>query len=477
MDTVIDSWSVLIPPELRRFLEEGRGRLLIKGGPGVGKTCLSLEILNLLRSERKGIYVTTRLQAESLLRFHPHLAATVKAISIEDVPRLSEELEEEKPYLLPIVERSKAKRSLNYLIKLLRMVERPIVVFDSWQAFIDQHPPEFRHELLLETSSWAEESGSLVIYVSESIREEKLDYVADGVIFLYGKNVEGRRIRIMEIKKLRGIPIRKYRYLYTLDGGRFFYFKEWEFNVLEKEKRVKTPFKKDPSDRCISTGIVELDRAIGGWTKGSINIIEIGKGVGRGYFSLLVPMVQGNLNYGRSFMDIPSGGHSGYKLSENFLIGHVDREMWDRVLFLHSRKTPRVTDESFIIHVDTTDPDKVVEQILSLAEKLVEKSRDGVVLAFIGADTLELYVGPEKALELLNNLAVFARSTGMITFLSYKIGQKIPKIVLHLADKHLKFFKMHGVVLFYGVIPYTPVYAIYTDTSRGYPQSTIKMIL
>lgn len=468
---------ILIPPELRRFLEEGRGRLLIKGGPGVGKTCLSLEILNFLRSECKGIYITTRLQVESLLRFHPHLASTVKAISIEDIPRLSEELEEEKPFLLPIVELSKAKRSLNYLIKLLRMVERPIVVFDSWQAFIDQHPPELRQELLLEISSWAEKSGSIVIYVSESTKEEKLDYVADGVVSLYGKNVEGRRIRVMEIQKLRGVPIRKHRYLYTLDGGRFFYLKEWEFGVLEKEKRAKTPFKKDVSEDHISTGIVELDKAIGGWTKGSINIIEVGKGVGRGYFSLLVPMLQGNLNYGRCFMGIPSGGDSGYKLAENFLVGHVEREMGGRVLFLHSHKTLRVTDENFVVHMDTSDPDKVTEQILSSAGKLIEKSTDGLVIVFIGADTLELYVGPEKTLELLNNLAVFARSTGMIVFLSYKTGQKIPRIVLHLADKHLKFFKMHGVVLFYGVIPYTPVCAIYTDTSRGYPQSTIKTVL
>jgi len=466
-----------IPPELKAFLDSGRGRLLIKGGPGVGKTCLSLEILNILREERKGIYITTRLQAESLLRAHPHLALSVKPVPAEDISRLSEELEEGKPILFPMVRLSRVRRSLGYLISLLEAIENPIVVFDSWQAFIDQFPPKLRHELLLETSNWAEQSRNIVIYVSESIREGKLDYIADGVVHLYHKSIEGRRIRLLEIKKLRGIPVRRCRYLFTLQGGRFTVLKDWEFKVVKKKDRRGTLFKKDLSQETVSTGIGELDKAIGGWKKGSINILEISRGVGEGYLSLVMPLAQANLNYGRGFLVIPSMGRSGYRIVENFLEGHVNKDKWGMFRFVQGSRTPGAREKDFVTYIDVSNPDEVAKQVLNVARKLSERSRDGVIICLIGMDTLELYIGAEKTLELLNNLAVYARSTGAIVFLLYKQGQEVSKMVLHLADKHLKLIRINDVVLFYGVIPYTPVYSIYTETSRGYPQSRVKMVI
>ena len=124
-----------------------------------------------------------------------------------------------------------------------------------------------------------ENTKANVIYVLESSKETQLDYLGDGVISMFhSSDSNGRRIRMMDIQKLRGCEIPHSKYLYTLLGGRLMVFGPQRFNGTNYSGQWKAL--PDPDDLMVSTGCKELDELLGGgFRRGSINIIEIGDNI------------------------------------------------------------------------------------------------------------------------------------------------------------------------------------------------------
>jgi KaiC/GvpD/RAD55 family RecA-like ATPase len=105
-----------------------------------------------------------------------------------------------------------------------------IVVFDSWDAVIDQYlerpatagqslpsRPEIERKLLTQMSA-----GNIsIVLVMERAVPSVLDYYVNGIVETSQREYEGRLERWLSILKLRGIAIATDRYPFSLAKGRF----------------------------------------------------------------------------------------------------------------------------------------------------------------------------------------------------------------------------------------------------------------
>src|SRR5437773_6926415 len=80
-----------------------------------------------------------------------------------------------------------------------------------------------------------EETGARLILVSEhSEANTTLDQLADAILILRQKAIDDRRLRELEIRKPRGVPIRQDQYLSTPAGGRFQYLEPFNSKLPEE---------------------------------------------------------------------------------------------------------------------------------------------------------------------------------------------------------------------------------------------------
>lgn len=151
-----------------------------------------------------------------------------------------------------------------------------------------------------------EYDGKLLI-VCEGKRVSPLDFTSDSVVLLDTEELEGRRVRILKINKMRGLEVRQPRYLFTLAGARFKYISRWEWIVKPREARQKYPPADLSKDR-VPTGVDGLDEILsGGWRRGSVNLFELGRGAGKSYLPLIVNPLRAFLCGGGALVSIPSG--------------------------------------------------------------------------------------------------------------------------------------------------------------------------
>src|SRR5438034_10490173 len=106
-------------------------------------------------------------------------------------------------------------------------MENPLVVLDSWEVISDYIPAEARMKVEQSLMAVLEETGARLILVSEhSEANTTLDQLADASLILRQKVIDDRRLRELQIRRHRGVPIRQDQYLFTLAAGRFKYLEQ-----------------------------------------------------------------------------------------------------------------------------------------------------------------------------------------------------------------------------------------------------------
>ena len=144
-------------------------------------------------------------------------------------------------------------------------------------------------------------------YVSDvSIHLMASMHVADTIIQLDTEAVEDRLMRVMELKKARGIRISERLLPYTLERG----FKIIEPFVLPRGKVVKRWQPTSDPPNKFSTGIPDLDKLLsGGFPRGSAALLEVdSKLASEQYFPLIVSTVANFLAKGRPvILTLPLG--------------------------------------------------------------------------------------------------------------------------------------------------------------------------
>ena len=270
-----------IPPELKQFLQRDTYSLLIRGKYGSGKTALSLTILRSLKATDNFFYISTRTSPTQLFDYYPWLSKFVKK---QD--SLNQYANSEEHPVHPCFEDARLDEPESLFERItnqLMDIKSPIIIIDSWDAIASLMDKESRinNERVLQT--WRERAGARIIFITEGVQESGLDYIADGVVELSNDISDKTAIRKVTITKLRGVPIEKTTYLFSLKGGIFKCFSKYlplEYNRLihNLDNRLGAHILARGSNISMQSGYTDLDRALGGgYQEGSIVIIKADK--------------------------------------------------------------------------------------------------------------------------------------------------------------------------------------------------------
>ncbi len=175
----------------------------ITGGPGSGKSILSMEFLaHGAGSGERGLYVTSEVSAGKLVRQMP----------FRDLPGL---IDKGDLIIFPTREEFKAESEKFDLAGLTYMIKHYVrnngikrVAFDSVNAFVQQYDdPRPLRRALNDLIGMLEGYGCTTLLVFEGSRDaatDSLDYMVDGVVELGRIETHQDVVRYAQVRKMRG---------------------------------------------------------------------------------------------------------------------------------------------------------------------------------------------------------------------------------------------------------------------------------
>jgi len=250
-----------IPPELGEFVRNDTYSLLIKGPSGTGKTTLSLSILRSLKARNNFFYISTRSSPKQLFEHYPWLRKFTKQpnkdIENEEIGQNISSFEDarlDEPESL-------FERVTNQLMD----VKNPVIIIDSWDSVASLMDREARlnNERVLQT--WRERAKAKLIFTSEESTESSLESIVDGVVELNYEFIDDIRIRSLFLKKLRGVPVKRSIYYFTLKDRYLRCFGSYdprEFRSINMKDKI--PNVVNSPKHILQTGYQDLDNHIGG---------------------------------------------------------------------------------------------------------------------------------------------------------------------------------------------------------------------
>jgi KaiC/GvpD/RAD55 family RecA-like ATPase len=250
-----------IPPELGEFVRNDTYSLLIKGLSGTGKTTLSLSILRSLKARNNFFYISTRSSPKQLFEHYPWLRKFTKQpnkdIENEEIGQNISSFEDarlDEPESL-------FERVTNQLMD----VKNPVIIIDSWDSVASLMDREARlnNERVLQT--WRERAKAKLIFTSEESTESSLESIVDGVVELNYEFIDDIRIRSLFLKKLRGVPVKRSIYYFTLKDRYLRCFGSYdprEFRSINMKDKI--PNVVNSPKHILQTGYQDLDNHIGG---------------------------------------------------------------------------------------------------------------------------------------------------------------------------------------------------------------------
>src|SRR5438093_1083848 len=253
-----------LPPELQKLLDRKTLLLLVKGETGTGKTTAALELMSRLRSSGDTVHISTRTYPDKLVFQHALFSKLAAQKNIHFFSTL-----EFDPTQFVV-----AHNVVSGLHRLLSSMDNPLVVLDSWEGIADYVPPEARMKVEQSLMAVLEDTGARMVLVSEHPETNStLDQLAEAILVLHQRVIDDRRVRELEFRKLRGVPIRQERYLFTLAGGRLRYLEPFAFTLPERTSMFR-PLENTATH--MSTGSRDIDALLGGGVpRGSTVLLEI----------------------------------------------------------------------------------------------------------------------------------------------------------------------------------------------------------
>jgi len=507
-----EAGTTTFPREVIRFLSNPGGHsLIIRGMAGTGKTTLALQMIEELAQVQQSYYMSTRVSDHSLFNQFPWLLDKVKEGEILKArkklkKKADSEMQVEKILLgLAAIkgelkgEKVKAPRKelmrlegaiesggeeesvaeqsgeqeitvtvgsmmpeieMAYDVVDKALPERTLVIIDSIDALAEKYgvPPSKLINAL--QKDLVEGCGTNIVYVLET-PDPLLDYLGDGVLYLSLGNSTGRRIRELDMLKLRGCEIRQPKYVYSLLGGRVRTFEYSRYAKPEKPKSFAAM--EDPDSKHVSTGISDLDGLLqGGLRKGTIALIELGPGVPViSSSSIENAIICNSISQGRGVAWLPTK-KTGAETAREDIVGFVESDVFDsKVRILE----PHAASESPKPYAMTLEGEDVRVDVKWQDIQYALKDTSQPYTAVIGFDSLESIYGPgvldgmmDFLTSLLNNDGIFVATVTP--------SVKSTNRLTDLAHTHLRIDKTSGITIIQGEEPYTAPYAM-TDPEDG----------
>jgi KaiC/GvpD/RAD55 family RecA-like ATPase len=464
-----------LPSELLNLIRQRSGySILIKGTAGAGKTLLAMEML--LKSPR-GMYISSRVSPSALFDHVPGFEEKAAKLKIIDASQtIVSPLWQAVPAKDAIFNALKYQDLPEFVQNLIGEIdassksgEGPLLVaIDSWEAVLETKKTDAlgsrRVESLL--SDIIKLSNVNLILISEQDEKSFLDYLVDAVIYLKREIVNDRILRTLEIRKLRGAQIVHPRYLYTLAGGRFTHFDRFQFKL--PEIMIKRPPIADPRPQLMSMGSEKLDRLLhDGIRYGSWMLIEVGNGIGDGFFQFIIPLIVNHLNLNRDLFLVLPEGINIFQF-EKLHVGFTGQDKFSKHVTVYEMFSPESM-EGVQSKVESIDPDPEA-MFKKMHDRLMNAGVDNAnpPLLVLGLDTLELLYPEKKFLKSLVTNISFTKNFLNVTVALAKEEQACVKTLSHLCTMHWKIELVNESMVIRGIQPITGYNGVRARLKEGF---------
>ena len=445
--------------------------ILLAGNPGTGKTVFGMQFLCRGAKEygENGIYVSFAESEDTLFHNMSKLFGyDLKTMTDGKVKVLD----------FTTVAEKGLSTVLEMVIEEVTALKAKRLVIDSFSAMAQafKEPVEARiivHNIL---GKMIRQLGCTTILVAEvPTGSEKIgvsieEFVADGVFVLRRDNLDGRLIREIEIKKLRGTRFENQRFLFTLNNG---------FQVFPpfSHKELENPPKFEPTAGTKThypSGIPELDETLGGegYPRGSSVLYELGENVPvEALEAVINPTIANFITRKRGFITIPAIGYSPEDIKK-MISSFTGEEKFDEYTRVLTFPNPLLDmNKTYIVAfpdptVEDVDPIENFNCYIQTAVELSSRIGKNIVHLLSG-DTL-IYV-VEKFTSAVVGRSVIANRLGN-DLMIYVSKPSIPEMTKVFADTlsiHFKIEERNGSMILFGKKPKTIIYNIEEDASRG----------
>jgi KaiC/GvpD/RAD55 family RecA-like ATPase len=427
------------------FFTAGGRSVLIRGDPGTGKTSLVLQLLDYhSKNGFKSIYQSTRLSAKTLKSHQPWVEVVQGKYGT--VPRL-----DEKQIGFQDSRRMDGVRAISGLRQYLEQVQNPFVVLDSWEGlFFESHTLGVE-----EISKLVEDYDARFVVVTERREQTDLDYLLDGVVVLRRKFHEGRVVREIELKKLRGVSIKHSRFLFTLDSGKFRYLPPFSVGSTGDSTKVGEPI--ENRSELFSTGSRDLDNLLhGGLSRGSFNLVEIQNDVPSQVPELYLRTLFSNfINTGHSILFVPFVGYSQEKLAG--ILPNLSAETIKRQITVLSYEGETGATQSL-----KGELSKDIGLVNETLDRLSKKSAKPV-LVVMGQDALEGLYGAYSISKDMTEWIATLRSSGNFRVQMTSPNAKLLHEMRAFCDTDARIEMIHGTPVISTSKPLSELHGIVTD--------------
>ncbi len=442
------------------FLDVPGQVLLIEGAPGTGKTSLALEILNQMENTHK-VYASSRVSPARLRQHFPWIDEVIDSMSGRTA-RASwlDELHD--------IRSTEPDSVLNRVLRLKHSRRKAVLVLDSWEGAVRNTKEEGRNMLESALLSELDESRVSIVIITETEKHDHLDYLVDGIASLSQSELEGRRTRLLELKKLRGFKISTLRGLFTLERGRFTLLPPGPDNGVPHTPERLVPIAHN--EKAYSTGVQDLDRILGGGVERSaLLLIDVDSNVPPHWMRLLLNVMRANfVNQGGACFILPTGGYSSDNVAEALrpLIGEAVMDERVRIAAYGRNSSPR----EWKVQLSG----QLQEDVRTFAKVWTPLARNtaGTIVS-VNLDRLVAIYGEDLALPGFTEIGEGLRDTGTVQICTSSIPTRVRQDTLRNADYHLKVQNEGGSFLIYGIKPFTPAYAAKSEWDKGYPTITL----
>ena len=459
-----------LPEELEKFLKLPFGfSLLVKGLAGTGKTSMALAILRQsIRNNNIPIYISTRIMPNLIKMQYPWIKEYIDDIRFIDASNV-DLMMPSKTTIQNLKNKLKFQNTPEFFVKIFEFtesIENCTIVIDSWDAVtetISLNNPEQPNQIEPILTELVRQHNFKIIFVLEKFDHYFMDYLVDGVFILKNERYNNRRIRSVEIQKIRGIKIMQPEYLYTLNDARFRFFPSYKFafpEILIRPKAIP-----DPALNIVSTGMTDFDLISGGGLqKGSWNLIEIAHGIGEAFFSIIIPNIVNHLNLERGFVAILPEGVSPI-IFNKYIEGFVGKE---RVKKLVSAINIGLEKNLIFQNIENKSyPDDIFKIINNKITEYNEKF-GCPVLTFLGLGSLQHIYDEKELIQTIAKNIALSRASNNITIILTQEKQKIINDLSHMVSTHWKLDLINRALVLYGIQPETEINSVISKASEGY---------
>jgi KaiC/GvpD/RAD55 family RecA-like ATPase len=329
------------------------------------------------------------------------------------------------------------------------------VALDSVDALAEKYGIPATRIVNMLQKDLVENTNTNIVLVVEHADSSQVDYLVDGVVSLSSKLVEDRAVRELSIQKLRGCSLERPRHLYTLAGGRLTSLLPAQFSP-GAERCAWTVLPGHNGD-FLSTGSRDLDRMLGsGFHRGSINLIEVGRGVPNHIVTLFAINAAANfLGQGHAVFWLPTRDLSGARIRQSMEAYVSEATLDDNLRILEVATQAGREHPAWMIPAER---DRLSDYIRWDMIRHLVKGGKPPVLHIMSYDALETKAS--RATEDLAEHYIGVKEHRNVDLSIVKSSVDVLPKVADFASTHIRLEKIDGTVVAYGEKPHTGVFHV-----------------